>query len=81
MESVDKLREELLAAVEAAGDLDALEQMVQIVQDETGFAAEAYVYEGAPHAFFNDERADAYRPDAAADAWQRTLAWFNTYLG
>ncbi|MEP1028085.1 MAG: phenylalanine--tRNA ligase subunit alpha, partial [Alphaproteobacteria bacterium] len=27
MESVDKLREELLAAVEAAGDLDALEQV------------------------------------------------------
>jgi carboxymethylenebutenolidase len=62
-------------------DLDALEEMVQIVQEETGFAAEAYVYEGAPHAFFNDERADAHRPDAAADAWQRTLTWFNTYLG
>ena len=55
--------------------------MVQIIQDETGFAAEAYTYEGAPHAFFNDERADAYRPDAAAESWQRTLEWFSTYLG
>ena len=62
-------------------DLNALEEMVQIVQDETGLAAEAYIYEGAPHAFFNDERADAYRPEAAADAWERTLTWFNTYLG
>ena len=62
-------------------DLNALEEMVQIIQDETDFAAEAYTYEGAPHAFFNDERADSYRPDAAAESWQRTLAWFNTYLG
>ncbi len=62
-------------------DLDALQEMVQIVQDETDYAAEAYIYEGAPHAFFNDERADAYRPEAAAEAWERTLNWFNTYLG
>ena len=61
-------------------DLNELEQMVQIIEDETDFAAEAYIYEGAPHAFFNDERADAYRPEAAADAWERTLEWFNTYL-
>lgn len=61
-------------------DLDALAEMVQVIQDETEFAAEAYTYEGAPHAFFNDERADAYRPEAAADAWQRTLEWFNIYL-
>ena len=61
-------------------DLGELDAMVQIIQDETDFAAEAYVYEGAPHAFFNDERADAYRPEAAEESWARTLAWFNTYL-
>ena len=53
-------------------DLNALEEMVQIVQDETDFAAEAYIYEGAPHSFFNDERADAYRPEAAAVLSART---------
>ena len=26
-------------------------------------------------------RAHTYRPEAAKDAWARTLAWFDTYLG
>jgi carboxymethylenebutenolidase len=38
------------------------------------------IYEGAQHAFFNDTRA-SYHPEAAADAWKRTLAWFRTHLG
>ena len=62
-------------------DLNELAAMIQTIQDQTGLDAEAYTYEGAPHAFFNDERADAYRPEAAAESWQRTLEWFGTYLG
>jgi carboxymethylenebutenolidase len=38
-----------------------------------GIDNEIVVYDGAPHAFFNDTR-DSYRPEAAADAWQRVLA-------
>ncbi len=37
------------------------------------------IYPGAPHAFFNDTR-ESYRPEAAADAWQQTLAWLQKYL-
>ena len=37
------------------------------------------LYEGAQHAFFNDTRA-SYDAQAADDAWQRTLAWFDEYL-
>ncbi|MBZ0297798.1 MAG: dienelactone hydrolase family protein [Anaerolineae bacterium] len=37
------------------------------------------IYPGAGHAFFNDQRA-SYHPEAAQDAWQRTLNWFHTYL-
>jgi carboxymethylenebutenolidase len=37
-------------------------------------------YPGAGHAFFNDTRPDTYRPDAAADGWQRCLAFFRTHL-
>ncbi len=33
------------------------------------------IYEGAPHAFFNDTR-PAYHVEAARDAWARTLAFF-----
>ena len=38
------------------------------------------LYEGAQHAFFNDTRA-SYDAEAAADAWERMLAWFEEYLG
>jgi carboxymethylenebutenolidase len=37
------------------------------------------VYPGAPHAFFNDTK-ESYRPDAAKDAWERTLRFFNKYM-
>jgi len=36
-------------------------------------------YPGAGHGFHCDMRPD-YHPDAAADAWRRTLAWFEKYL-
>jgi carboxymethylenebutenolidase len=47
---------------------------------DTGLTHAIYVYPGAPHAFFNDTRSEAYRPLAAQDAWVRTLAWFEKYL-
>jgi carboxymethylenebutenolidase len=37
------------------------------------------IYPGAPHAFFNDTR-ESYRPEAAEDAWKRTLEFFDRYL-
>jgi carboxymethylenebutenolidase len=37
------------------------------------------IYPGARHSFFNDTGA-AYHSGAAADAWRRTLAFFNTHL-
>ncbi len=37
------------------------------------------IYDGAGHAFFDDTR-DSYVPDAATDAWVRTLAWLKQYL-
>jgi carboxymethylenebutenolidase len=41
---------------------------------------EIHIYAGADHAFFNDSRPHIYKPEAAADAWQKTLAWFRQYL-
>ena len=38
-------------------------------------------YPGAGHAFFNDTRADAYRPAAAADAWPRAIAFLHQHMG
>jgi carboxymethylenebutenolidase len=39
-----------------------------------------HIYPDAPHAFFNDER-QSYRPEASADAWGKTLAFFGEHLG
>lgn len=41
---------------------------------------EVKTYPGAPHAFFNDTRPEVYRPEAARDAWQRTLAFLGKHL-
>jgi len=54
------------------------EQMHQALE-ANGVPNHFQLYEGAQHAFFNDTRA-SYDPQAAADAWQRTLAWFDEYL-
>jgi carboxymethylenebutenolidase len=37
------------------------------------------IYPGARHSFFN-EQGSSYHAEAAADAWQRTLAFFNDHL-
>jgi carboxymethylenebutenolidase len=40
---------------------------------------EKMVYPGANHAFHNDTGAN-YNPEAATDAWAKTIAWFDKYL-
>ncbi|HLG21472.1 MAG TPA: dienelactone hydrolase family protein [Candidatus Manganitrophaceae bacterium] len=37
-------------------------------------------YPGAPHAFFNNTRREVYDPEAAGDAWGKTLDFLNRYL-
>jgi carboxymethylenebutenolidase len=49
-------------------------------QRQRGRAAEVVVYPGAGHAFFNNERPEAFRSDAANDAWRRTLDHFGRHL-
>jgi carboxymethylenebutenolidase len=42
-------------------------------------ATDVVRYAGAGHGFHCDVRAD-FHPEAAADAWSRTLAWFDAHL-
>ena len=44
-----------------------------------GVPHEVVLYEGAPHAFFNDTR-PSYRETAALDSWMRSTNWFARYL-
>jgi carboxymethylenebutenolidase len=41
---------------------------------------EIHIYPGTQHAFFNDTRANIYNAQAAQDAWERTIRWFQRYL-
>jgi carboxymethylenebutenolidase len=49
-------------------------------QRKRGREAEVIIYPGAGHAFFNNERPEAYRKDAANDAWRLTLDLFGRHL-
>ncbi|HEX2171415.1 MAG TPA: dienelactone hydrolase family protein [Dehalococcoidia bacterium] len=48
---------------------------------ERGKRYESITYPGTQHAFFNNDRPETFNPEAAADAWQRTLAFFRQHLG
>lgn len=50
------------------------------ILERGGKTFEVVTYPGAGHAFFNDTRQDAYRPEAAADAWKRAVAFFRRRL-
>ena len=57
-------------------DVDALRAI--LARDEKRF--EIVTYPGAGHAFFNDTRPDAFRPDAAKDSWTRAVTFFRRHL-
>jgi carboxymethylenebutenolidase len=48
---------------------------------KAGKTFQTKVYAGAGHAFMNDTRPDAYRPESAKDAWGRAISFLRTHLG
>ena len=55
------------------GEISQLERAAK----DFGKKVEIETYAGAPHAFSNETRKDSYRADAAAAAWERTVAFLN----
>ena len=55
--------------------IPAIEQAMQ----ENNKIFEKIIYQGADHAFHNDT-GSRYHPEAARDAWEKTLAWFEQYV-
>ncbi|NEQ27831.1 MAG: dienelactone hydrolase family protein [Microcoleus sp. SIO2G3] len=47
---------------------------------EAGGAIATHTYQNAGHAFLNDTRPEAYQPEAATDAWQRSIDFLNQHL-
>jgi carboxymethylenebutenolidase len=58
------------------GDIRALEAALAATPHET----EVVVFPDAGHAFANDTRPDKYRPEAAAVAWERMVAFLGAQL-
>jgi carboxymethylenebutenolidase len=52
---------------------------MEAVLKKAGKTTEFVIYPGAPHAFYADYR-PSFRPETAADAWRRCVAWFDRYL-
>ena len=65
-------------ADDGAYPLPRTKQLEQALTN-SGIPNKRLVYKGAGHSFFNDTRA-SYHAEAAQDAWQETLEWFETYL-
>jgi carboxymethylenebutenolidase len=55
---------------------EALKQKLQSLDKDV----QLVVYPGADHAFFNDTRPEVYNPEAAQDAWRRTIEFFRKHL-
>ncbi len=59
-----------------ASDVEQLRERLE----KTGQSCEVKVYAGAGHAFMNESRPQAHRPEAARDAWQRMVLFFREHL-
>jgi carboxymethylenebutenolidase len=53
---------------------------LEVLLRRSGKTNQIKVYPDAGHAFFNDARPESYRPEAAKDAWTRTIAFFRAHL-
>ena len=65
-----------------ADDAGIPKEQVDLLRDtlaRSGVPHDVTLYEGAPHAFFNDTR-PSYREAAAMDSWMKSINWFNRYL-
>ncbi len=92
LDAAKKPREPLAMAAEVRcptlaffGEEDEFVPMDEVRALETALgrapaAAEVKVYPGAGHAFMNDTRPDAFRPEIAKDAWGRMLAFLRREL-
>jgi carboxymethylenebutenolidase len=63
----------------ASADADIQALYAEITK--AGGTCTLYDYPGTKHAFFNDDRPEAFDADAAAGAWARTLDTLRTGLG
>jgi carboxymethylenebutenolidase len=59
---------------------DTVKEVAEALR-KAGKIADFKIYPDAKHGFFNDTRPQVYNAAAAADAWQRTVSFFNKQIG
>jgi carboxymethylenebutenolidase len=55
-------------------------QKLELELDHTGTPHDIKIYPGAKHSFFNDSKPSRYHAEAAADSWQRVMAFFGEHV-
>ena len=80
VEDVPNIRAAVLAIY---GELDSrINSGIPAIEEDMTANNKIYeqvIYPNADHAFHNDT-GSRYNPEAAKDAWERTLAWFEQYV-
>ncbi len=80
LEDVPKIQAAVLAIyAERDARITGASEAVEAAMRQNGKTFEKVVYPNADHAFFNDT-GQRYAPEAARQAWARTLEWFQRYL-
>lgn len=80
IEEVPNIQAAVLAIY--AGNDQRINQGISAIEQamaQSGKVYEKVIYDGADHAFHNDT-GTRYNPEAASDAWLRTLEWFGRYV-
>ena len=82
---IDRVKELKTPWVGLFGDKDEsipVEDVARLrdkLETDARISSDVVLYPDAGHGFFCDQR-DAYAAGAAADAWRRTLAWFERFI-
>ncbi len=80
LEDVPNIRAAVLAIYgELDTRIDAGIPAIEAAMKQNNKTFEKIIYPNANHAFNNDT-GQSYNPEAAKDAWAKTLAWFDKYL-
>jgi carboxymethylenebutenolidase len=58
------------------GDVELFEKTMKNISRRVDIK----IYDGAGHGFGNPDNKDTYQPEAAADAWARSVAFLNKHL-
>lgn len=81
LDAVPHIRAAVLAIYASNDDrINAGIPELRAALDAAGITYEIVIFPNTEHAFFNDTGA-RYNAAAAAEAWAKTLAWFERYLG